>query len=144
MKVAFFLYKDKKYGPEFAENYYEEWAKVGKVYYKGNYFELFMGSDVLVTDSSAFLLEYMPTQKPIIRLDRWDSTKLSEVGKKIIKGIYRVYSFKEFVSVFKKLEKFEKDELFDKRKEITDTILRKIPNSCANIVKELEKLLIEN
>lgn len=134
------LYKDKKYGPEFAEKYYEEWAKVGKVYCKGNYFELFMASDLLITDCSAFLLEYMPTSNPIIRLDRWDSTKLSDVGKKIIKGIYQVYSFKEFESVFKKLEKVEKDELFDKRKEITETILRKTPNSCANIVKVLEKL----
>lgn len=138
------LYKDKKYGPKFAENYYQEWAKIGKLYDKGNYFELFMSSDILITDCDAFLLEYMPTLNPIIRLDRWDSNKLSIIGKRIIKGIYRAYSFKKCQNILEKLLKTEKDELFDIRKEITETILRKTKNASANIVKELEKVFTNN
>jgi len=134
------LYKDKKYRKEFTENYYKQWAEIGKVYDKGNYFEQFMQTDILITDCDSFLLEYMPTLNPIIRLERKDSVKLSKLGQEIVKGIYCASNFDECVNILKKLDKPNQDELKEKRKEITDSILRKTTNASANIVAELEKL----
>jgi len=136
------LYKDKKYGQTFAENYYKQWEEVGKIYEKGNYFELFMSSDILITDCDSFLLEYMPTLNPIIRLERKDSTKLSAIGQEVIKGIYRVTSFEECEKLINTLGKTNNDKLLEIRTNITNSILRKTKNSSANIVKELEKLLV--
>ena len=138
------LYQDKKYGKEFADNYYKQWAEIGKIYDKGNYFEQFMLSDILITDCDSFLLEYMPTLNPIIRLERKDSVKLSKLGQEIVKGIYRVSNFDECVTILEKLDNPNQDELKEKRKEITDSILRKTTNASANIVAELEKLFIDS
>lgn len=134
------LYKDKKFGKDFTEKYYKQWSEIGKIYDKGNYFEQFMQTDILITDCDSFLLEYMPTLNPIIRLERKDSVKLSKLGQEIIKGIYRASNFDECVNILKKLDKPNQDELKEKRKEITDSILRKTTNASANIVAELEKL----
>jgi len=138
------LYKDRKYGKQFTEKYYAEWAKIGKIYEKGNYFEQFMSSDILITDCDSFLLEYMPTMNPIIRLERKDSIKFSSVGKEIVKGVYRVQRFEELYCCLSQLKNKNGDVLFKKRIELTETILRKEKNACANIVKELEKNLINN
>ena len=99
-----------------------------------------MNSDILITDCDSFLLEYMPTLNPIIRLERKDSVKLSKLGQEIVKGIYCASNFDECVNILKKLDKPNQDELKEKRKEITDSILRKTTNASANIVAELEKL----
>ena len=138
------LYADKHFGESFTENYYSQWATIGKIYDKGNYFEQFVSSDILITDCDSFLLEYMPTLNPIIRLERQDSAKLSEIGKEIIKGIYRVKDFNELVNTLKKLNENNEDELKEKRIEITNSILRKTTNASANIVKELEKLFLDS
>lgn len=134
------LYKDKRFGKEFSENYYAQWASIGKIYDKGNYFEQFMTSDILITDCDSFLLEYMPTLNPLIRLERKGSAKLSPIGKKIVKGIYRVNNFSECASILKRLDTPNQDTLKEKRIEITDSILRKTKFASANIIKELEKL----
>ena len=139
------LYKDKKFGKKFCENYYKQWEEIGKIYDKGNYFEHFANSDILITDCDSFLLEYMPTLKPIIRLERKDSTKLSPLGEEIIKGIYRTESFNDLEKLIKRLgSSDEQDFLKEKRKEITSTILRKTNNASKNIVDELEKTFINN
>jgi len=136
------LYKEKRYGKDFTENYYKQWAAIGEINNKGNYFEQFMASDILITDCDAFLLEYMPTFNPIIRLDRKDSTKLSLLGKEIMKGIYRAFSFNECKKILEYLYNNDNDRLSEQRKEITKNILRKTQNASANIVNELEKLFI--
>lgn len=51
-----------------AEEYYEGWAEVGTVYEDGDYFGAFQRSDALITDSSSFLSEYLPTGNPVIHM----------------------------------------------------------------------------
>ena len=50
------------------DEYVAQWNNLPNAYLynKGNYIELFKTSDLLITDCSSFLLEYMPTLKPII------------------------------------------------------------------------------
>lgn len=138
------LYKDKKYGEKFTENYYKQWAQIGKIYDKGNYFDIFMSSDILITDCCSFLLEYMPTLKPIIRIERHGSQKISPLGKELLKGIYRVKKFEELYCCLAQLENKNGDVLLEKRKELTEKILRKEKNASANIIKELEKICTLN
>ena len=138
------LYKDKKYGKNFTDNYYKQWGEIGEICDKGNYFNLFMKSDILITDCDSFLLEYMPTLKPIIRLERYGSQKISPLGKTLLKGIYRVHSFEGLYCCLSQLKNKNGDVLFKKRLELTETILRKEKNASVNIVKELKKILINN
>ena len=135
------LYKDIRFGKKFVDKYYQEWAKLGQSYEKGSYFQLFMDSDLLITDCDAFLLEYMPTGSPIIRLERKGGTKLSELGQDIIQGIYRVRKFKDFKKSFDEVMNKNNDELLNKRKEITENIIRKTKNASKNIVQDLEKII---
>ena len=105
------LYKDKRYGADFTKKYYEEWDKIGMRYEKGDYFNLFMSSDLLITDCVSFLLEYIPCGSPLIRLERSKRDNMSNLGKEILKGIYRVYNFKELNKVFNQLIVEDKDPL---------------------------------
>lgn len=137
------LCEDKKYGAEFAKKYYEEWDKIGTKYEKGNYFKLFINSDLLITDCISFLLEYMPSGNPLIRLERKRFENMSDLGKEILKGIYRVKNFKEFEQVFNQLIIENNDTLKEKRKEITKNVVGETFCASKNIVKELEKLFIK-
>ncbi len=138
------LYKDRRFGKKFVDEYYQEWSELGQSYEKGNYFEMFMNSDLLITDCDSFLLEYMPTLSPIIRLERKGATNLSELGQEIIKGIYRVNNFKEFEKIFNDLMLNNSDNLLESRKNITENIIRKTKNASGNIIKEFEKILKED
>ena len=73
-------------------------------------------------------------------IERKGSAKLSEIGKKIIKGIYCVNSFKNCEKILNDICINNKDILLEQRKEITNSILRKTKNASENIIKELEKL----
>ncbi len=131
------LYQDKKYGKEFADKYFETWNKIGEIKEKGNYFEEFANSDMLIADSGSFLLEYIPTQKPIIRLSNKNSkTKFSDFGNKIAQGIYQVYNFQDFINKFNEIMQNNNDPLAEKRKELAKSIIGKT-SASQKIIDEL-------
>jgi ubiquinone/menaquinone biosynthesis C-methylase UbiE len=55
-----------------------------KMWQHGDYIELFAKSAGMITDSSSFLAEYLPSSHPLLFLDRPDRAKMTEVGEKII------------------------------------------------------------
>ena len=112
-------------------------------YEKGDYFNLFMSSDLLITDCVSFLLEYIPCGSPLIRLERSKRDNMSNLGKEILKGIYRVYNFKELNKVFNQLIVEDKDPLKEIREDINVRIAGKGKNASLNIVKELESLFVK-
>lgn len=131
------LYQDKRYGKEFADKYFETWKAIGEIKEKGNYFKEFANSDMLITDSCSFLLEYMPTQKPIIRFTNKNSkVKFSDFGKKIAQGLYQVYNFQDFVNKFNEIMKNNNDPIAQKRKELAKTIIGKT-SASQKIIDEL-------
>lgn len=135
------LMHDKKYGAKFIDYYYGEWAKIGKNYEEGNYFNLFNNTDLMITDCAAFLLEYMPTGKPIIRFENSKSEKLSDFGKQVVDATYRASNFNKFEVFFNSLFEKNEDSLKQRRKEITDFALsggsssQKIINELLNRIK---------
>lgn len=48
--------------------YVKEWKEIGKVYYGSDYIEFFKKSVCLITDSCAFLTEFLPSERPIFHL----------------------------------------------------------------------------
>ena len=134
------LITDKNFGESFAEKYYSEWENIGTTYSQGNYFDIFNNSDLLITDCSAFLLEYMPTGKPIIRLEIRKSVKLNEFGEFVVSGTYRIHKYKDFENTFKNILFENKDTLKQQRKEICYKIIGK-ESSSEKIIKELKKKL---
>ena len=54
------------------------------------YFGLFRTSDLLITDNSSFLAEYLPTENPIIYTHSYDNDQhnLSEYGQQLTKYHY--------------------------------------------------------
>lgn len=48
--------------------YYKDWEKIGETCYTADYQELFVNSDLMLTDCGSFLSEYACTKNPIIRL----------------------------------------------------------------------------
>ena len=118
------LCQDKKYGKDFADKYFEEWTQIAQVKDKGNYYEEFANSDLLITDSSSFLLEYMPTLKPIIRLtNKKTKMKFSKLGKLISQGLYQVTDFNQFKKHFEQIIVQNQDPLLEKRKEIVHALI---------------------
>jgi len=70
------------------EEYYHEWEQIGTIYEKGEYGFIFKDSDLMITDCCSFLMEYLLTEKPLIRLVNSHSVKLNEIGEKIMSGYY--------------------------------------------------------
>ena len=70
------------------ENYYKEWENIGTVYEKGEYGFIFKDSDLMITDCCSFLMEYILTEKPLIRLVNNNSAGLNETGKQLMNGYY--------------------------------------------------------
>ena len=131
------LYHDKKYGKKFVEKYYSEWAEIGEIYDQGNYFELFMNSDLLITDCCAFLLEYLPSLQPLIRLENQGGLPFSVLGKELINVVYRTKTFAGFEKIFIDIFQKNNDYLKEKRTKFINSIIEK-KNSSEQIVEILQ------
>lgn len=54
----------------------------------GHYFDLFRTSDAMITDSGSFLAEYLPTGRPILRLQARPPAALNPVGQALAEGFH--------------------------------------------------------
>lgn len=98
------------------DNYYTEWEKIGSIYTGGDYYEMFAGSDCLITDCISFLSEYLPTGKPVIHL-RKDNQKINfnAILTKITDSYYKVYDNETLEKVFNEVVVGENDYLKEER-----------------------------
>lgn len=83
------------------EAYFAEWEQLGTVYSGGDYYEMFAGSDYLITDCISFLSEYLPTGKPVIHLrkDKYIE-EFNDLLNVITDSYYKVYNNDMLLSVF--------------------------------------------
>lgn len=102
------------------DDYIREWNSLPNalVYDKGNYFDIFKTSDILVTDCSSFFGEYFPSKHPILLLERPDRAEFDELGKHLETGFYRAKNTSEIETVLQKLLYENSDPLENKRKEL--------------------------
>lgn len=124
-------------------NYYDEWAKIGNVYTQGDYFDIFKSSDLMITDCVSFLGEYLPSEKPLIRLINKNSTPLNLLGRNIVDGYYCVENSEQLDKIlYELLIKNNDYKKYDRLKNIP-LIMDKSEKVSVKIYKYLRKELLE-
>jgi len=77
------LYKHNDWGIEKTDRYYHKWNELENGFLAdGDYIDLFKTSDALIHDSGSFLIEYLYTEKPVLRTDVDDNVRdrINEFG----------------------------------------------------------------
>ena len=83
-----------------ASQYYAEWEKVGVGCYDGNYLQYFSKAKALITDCGSFLVEFIPTKMPIIRMIRNDTNwKPTPAHKKLFSTYYTARDWNELKTI---------------------------------------------
>ena len=124
-----------------AKRYYDEWSCIGTVCYDGEYLRHFMSAKALITDCASFLVEFLPTGMPIIRMVpenvNWKPTPLHE---KLFSTYYTAHNWNE-------LKEFMETVLFcgaDPQKEIRIAVAQELGVLGNNAAKGIVKYLASN
>lgn len=91
--------------------YFSAWENIGKACYNGDYYELFNNSRLMITDCSTFLVEYLATQKPLIRLVSKSAVEFNSLAKEAIKACYNIEDNISLEQQLNIILKENKDEL---------------------------------
>lgn len=67
----------------------------GQVYEGGDIFTMFRQSDALILDSISFLLEYLPTGKPVCFLESLRRQRLNPIGEKLLHAFHAAWNAEE-------------------------------------------------
>lgn len=117
--------------------YYRSWSEIGHVYDQGDYFDIFKSSDLMITDCASFLVEYLPSGHPLIRLINDRSCPLDKLGQTFSDCYYNVHDEEELKQVFDELVVDENDYLGTHRKEMAATLVDNRQTAAEKIVKDL-------
>lgn len=81
----------KRWGVDRTNEYYKKWDEYSNCqYFEGNFIDLFMTSDAMITDSCSFLAEYTAFNKPLFHtVTPTSRTKLNEFGEELYKVFYK-------------------------------------------------------
>ena len=137
------LLKNKIMSEQQIEHYFKEWEKLGNIYERGAYFKIFNTSDLLITDCSSFLGEYLPSKKPIIQLVNPEHREFNPLGKKITSQNYKAYSCEEVNKYFEELVINKNDFLSEKRLELIKSVIDFNKPSATKICEYLTETLLE-
>lgn len=120
---------------EETDKYYNFWnySENTHLYDKGDYFDIFRTSDLMITDCNSFLTEYLPTQKPVIRLISHKSAGLNEFGEEISRGYYNIYNPDELKTALKNLIVNKQDNLKETRKKCLEKLIMP-PNGVSSVI----------
>ena len=123
-------------------DYYREWAEVGKIYDSGDYFDIFKSSDLMITDCSSFLAEYLPSKHPLIRLCREDSLKLNKLGEKITSQYYNSFNNETLNNLFTDIVINKQDAKKEERIELANSMFNHNQTATEKIYSYFLELLI--
>ena len=96
----------------------------------GEYHDTFLSSDILVSDISSMMLEYLATGKPIVYSHRVD--QFNKLGKELSKGMYQVCNEVELMNVLRMLLSGE-DPLRSTREQLIGSLLF-LPERGASLI----------
>jgi len=123
------------------EKYWNEWASIGRIYDSGDYIDIFKSSDLMITDCSSFLIEYLPSMHPLIRLVKKKSLAVNDFCKKCISQYYFANDNIELQNIFENLVLNNNDYKKEKRKELVKDIVDKNQPSADKIYDYILKIL---
>lgn len=108
---------------EETENYYRQWETLPNTQacYDGNYWDFFKTSDAMITDSVSFLLEYLPTKKPIFRINSGNG-EFNELVNTIISTYYKGDTMASIQSFLNDVVKGQNDFRAEERLGMLDKI----------------------
>ena len=106
----------------------------------GNYLELFQTSEALITDSISFLVEYLPTQKPIIQLFNKMHHPYNLIGERISQILYKSTNNEELDTLFNEVIVNRNDYLKDERIKLIHNLFDFRQSASEKIINYLEKV----
>lgn len=119
------------------EDYYNQWRRVGKVCETGNYMDLFQQAQCLITDCGSFLVEFFPTEKPVIHLKRSDSNYDAIVSGLVASAYYSVFDLPTLKQTLYTVLEKGTDPLREERLKQLQTLQLVVP-AADNIIKDIE------
>lgn len=101
------------------EDYFTAWKALDncQIYDKGDYLDLFTESDLLITDCATFLVEYLFTGNPVIRLASKNNVGYNDLGNFIIQNYYTAEDKDQLLKQLQRIIKNGEDPLREKRLE---------------------------
>ena len=124
-----------------AENYWNEWNKVGQVCETGNYLDMFMESKAMITDCGSFETEYFYTAKPLIYLKSPDATPFNPSVQRIVDNYYKVCSITELENALDEVVVNGNDYLKEKRLSLLKTAGYQNNYAANNILTDIKNTL---
>jgi hypothetical protein len=140
------LYKNKEWGNEKTDSYYNIWNKLpnGQLE-EGEYTDLFQLSDAMIMDSASFIVEYLYFDKPLCFTMRNDAVKdrFNSFGKIVFNYLYTAKDNNEIDFFIDNVVIGEKDILKSKRNHflINDILPKNGKTASENIYNELKREL---
>lgn len=139
-KLKFELLDNKIMTQEQIDEYWKSWQELGTVHEYGNYLELFQTSEALITDSISFLVEYLPTQKPIIQLFNKMHHPYNLIGERISQILYKSTNNEELDTLFNEVIVNRNDYLKDERIKLIHNLFDFRQSASEKIINYLEKV----
>ena len=121
------------------EKYWQEWDTVGKVCEDGDYWDIFRTSDLMITDCASFLIEYLPTGKPLLRLNNTKAMALNEFAMHFISQYYNSYNNEELEKLFVDLAINKNDYKKEAREKLIAELIDFNEPSAIKIIKYLSE-----
>lgn len=126
------------------DEYYKQWSKIGIIYDKGDYFDIFKSSNIMITDCYSFLAEYLPSYHPLIQLVNNDSVDITGFGKRLVEGYYQCSNWSDLENTIVKLEKKENDYKLPIREHFIPELLDFNEKSSSKIYKYIKNTIFDN
>lgn len=120
------LYNDPDWGRDRTDKYYQNWKDhpFGGLN-ESEYIDLFKSSDALIHDSGSFLIEYLYTEKPVLRTDRDETIceRLNSFGEMAYNVHYIAKNQQEIERFIEMVIQGMTDDLKQKRKDFKNHYL---------------------
>ena len=126
------------------DKYYQEWKNIGKIYEQGDYFDIFITSNLMITDCASFLGEYMPTLNPIIRIVNSKALEMNSLGRFISQSCYEIENVRDLEKIFKYLLNNKNDKKYYVRKKIQEILFNFEEKSSQRILKYIKQVVNNN
>ncbi len=140
------LYKDKNWGIERTNQYYEKWRDLpnGQLE-ESEYIDLFMTSDALIHDSGSFMIEYIFLHKPVLFTikDAKIRERLNLFGNLVLDQLYKAHNEDDIFSFIENVVISGNDMKYDNREKFLNKYLipSKTGNASVNIINEIKEAI---
>jgi hypothetical protein len=109
----------------------------GQVYEGGEIFAMFRQSDALILDSCGFLLEYLPTGKPVCYLESMRRQRMNPIGERLIHAYYTAWNAEEIEEFMQGVVLAGADYRREERGRIAARYLYLLPGGAAAEITEI-------